>query len=316
MERDARIWVTGHRGMLGRALVATLRGQGFSNLVLADRSQLDLTRQHDVEAWLAESRPEFVFHAAARAGGIGANREYPAQFIRDNLLIEANVIDAAWRNGARKLLFVASTCMYPENVAQPAREEYLMSGPLAHDTEPYGLAKLAGECLCRSYRRQYGFNAITVLPANLYGPGDNYDPSSSHVVAALIRRFHEAKISGASTVTIWGSGAPRREFLHVEDAAEGLVHLMAHYNDAMPVNLSPGYDISIIELAQMIRTLTGAVCDIQLDPTKPDGVLRKMTDTSRLSAAGWTPRISFQEGLTEAYRDYLARLGASAPGTA
>lgn len=301
MRPDASIFVAGHRGMVGSALVRALRAAGFENLVLRDRSELDLARQADVERFFAQTRPAYVFFAAARVGGILANDSYPADFLRDNLVIQTNVIDAACRNGTSKLLFLGSSCVYPRLAPQPIAEESLLTGPLERTNEWYAIAKIAGIKMCEAYRRQYGFNAITAMPTNLYGPQDNFELASSHVLPALLRKFHEAVQRRADSVEVWGTGTPRREFLHVDDLAQACVFLMRKYDGAGWVNVGWGRDLTIAELAQAIGRVVCFKGSIRFDTSKPDGTPRKLLDTSRMTALGWVPRIDLDAGLRSTY---------------
>jgi GDP-L-fucose synthase len=302
---DARIFVAGHRGLVGSALERRLRASGFDNLVLRSRSELDLTRQSAVERFFAEVRPEYVFLAAARVGGILANNSYPAEFLQTNLAIQNNVIDAAWRNGTRKLLFLGSSCIYPKLAPQPMTEECLLSGPLEPTNEAYAIAKIAGLKLCQAYRRQYGFDAICAMPTNLYGPGDNFSVEDSHVLPALLRRFHEAKEDGAAEVVLWGSGQPRREFLYVDDLADACLFLMQHYADQRPINVGWGRDLTIAELAETVARVVGFSGTMRYDASKPDGTPRKLLDTTRLTALGWTPRTELAAGIRTTYEWFL-----------
>ncbi len=309
MNPNARIYVAGHRGLVGSAICRALEAGGYRNLVTRTHAELDLTDQAAVRAFFEEVRPEYVFLAAARVGGILANDTRPAEFIRDNLLIQTNVIDAAHRTGTRKLLFLGSSCIYPKHAPQPIKEEYLLSGPLEPTNEWYAVAKIAGIKMCQAYRRQYGFDAICAMPTNLYGPGDNFDLETSHVLPALIRKFHEAKESGAPSVTVWGTGTPRREFLHVDDLADACLFLMQHYEGEEIVNVGVGEDISIGELAELIRQAVGYTGAVVFDTTKPDGTPRKLLDVGRIHALGWRARIPLAEGIratVEAYVDSLA----------
>lgn len=305
LKPEESIFVAGHRGMVGSALVRALRTAGFGNLLLRDRSELDLTRQAEVEQFFAQTRPAYVLLAAARVGGIVANDSSPAEFLRDNLAIQTNIIDAAWRNGTRKLLFLGSSCVYPRLAAQPISEDSLLSGPLESTNEWYAIAKIAGIKMCEAYRRQYGFNAISVMPSNLYGPGDNFDLTSSHVLPALLRKFHEAARAGSATVEVWGTGTPRREFLHVDDLAAACLFLMRTYDSAGWLNVGWGRDLTIAELAQTIARVTGFKGAIRFDTSKPDGTPRKLLNTSRLTALGWAPRIELDTGLRSAYDWYV-----------
>ncbi len=305
MNRRARIYVAGHTGLVGSAIVRRLRADGYDHLILRDRADLDLTRQEPTERFFAEEKPEYVFLAAGLVGGIVANDTYPGDFIRENLLIATNVIEAARRNGVTKLFFPGSSCIYPRLAPQPISEDALLTGPLEPTNQAYALAKIAGIELCRSYRRQYGLDAICVMPTNLYGPGDNFHRENSHVLPGLIRRFHEAKIAGAPDVTVWGSGTPRREFLHVDDLADAALFLMERYDGAAIVNVGCGEDRTIAELAETVRAVTGYPGRIVFDTSRPDGMPRKLLDVSRLFAMGWRPRISLEEGLASTYRWYV-----------
>jgi len=301
MNEGDRIFVAGHRGLVGSAIVRHLRANGFDNLLLRGREQLDLTRQEQVERFFAAERPTHVFLAAARVGGILVNDRQPADFIRDNLQIQTHVIDSAWRNGARKLLFLGSSCIYPRLAPQPMPEECLLTGPLEPTNQWYAIAKIAGLKMCQAYRRQHGFDAIAAMPNNLYGPGDNFSAEGSHVVPALIRRFDEARQRGDAEVVVWGSGTPRREFLHVDDLADALVFLMRRYSDEEPVNVGWGEDISIRDLAAMIAGIVGYPGRITFDTTRPDGTPRKLLDVRRMSALGWQPKIPLEQGLRQTW---------------
>jgi GDP-L-fucose synthase len=309
MNPDAKIFVAGHGGLVGSAIVRRLRAGGFENLVLRDRQGLDLTRQHAVEEFFAGVRPDYVFLAAAKVGGILANSNYPADFLRDNLAIQTNVIDAAYRNGVKKLLFLGSSCIYPKHAPQPMAEDCLLTGPLEPTNEWYAIAKIAGLKMCQAYRRQYGFNAISAMPTNLYGPGDNFSPEGSHVLPALIRKTHEAKQSGASEVEIWGTGTPRREFLHVDDLADACLFLMERYDDERPINVGWGSDVSIADLAALVAATEAFTGQLRFDPTKPDGTPRKLLDVSRLRSLGWTPTVALDAGIERTYEWYLKTLG-------
>ena len=302
MEENSRIYLAGHRGLAGSALQRALSAAGHQHLITRAHSELDLTDQSAVEKFFAAEKPEYVFLAAAKVGGIHANNTYPAAFIRDNLLIQANVIDAAQRHGARKLLFLGSSCIYPKHAAQPMQEEALLTGALEPTNEWYAIAKLAGLKMCQAYRRQYGFDTIVLLPTNLYGPHDNFHPENSHVLPALLRRFHEAKIAKASTVTIWGTGTPRREFLHADDLAQAALFLMANYSDERPINIGVGTDISIRELAELISRIVEFQGSIVQDLGKPDGTPQKLLDVHRLNNLGWRARITLEQGVRETYR--------------
>ena len=305
MDERSKIYIAGHRGLVGSAIVRRLRAEGYTNLVTRTREELDLCDQAAVYRFFEEERPEYVFLAAAKVGGILANSQYPADFIRDNVLIQTNVIDAAYRYGVKKLLFLGSSCIYPKHAPQPMKEEYLLTGPLEPTNEPYAVAKIAGIKMVQAYRRQYGFNAISLMPTNLYGPGDNFDLETSHVIPALIRRFHEAKVKGQPQVVVWGTGSPRREFLHVDDLADAAVFLMKHYDEEAIINVGVGEDLTIRELAEIIREVVGYTGEIVFDPSKPDGTPRKLLDVSRLHALGWKAKIPLREGLEQTYRWYV-----------
>ncbi|PLX35222.1 MAG: GDP-fucose synthetase [Hyphomicrobiales bacterium] len=299
-----RVWVAGHRGMVGAALLRRLRAENCT-LLTAPRNTLDLTRQAEVERWMDENRPEAVFLAAARVGGILANSRYPAEFIYDNLMIEANIIRAAHRAGVEKLLFLGSSCIYPKLAPQPITEAALLTGPLEPSNEAYAIAKIAGIKLCQAFRSQYGCDFISAMPTNLYGPGDNFDLETSHVMPALMRKAHEAKLAGADQMVIWGTGRAQREFLHVDDAADALVHLMRHYSGKEPVNVGAGQDISIGELARLIADIVGFAGRIVNDSSKPDGTPRKLLSVEKLHELGWQPQIGLAEGLERTYRWFL-----------
>ena len=308
MDLSARIFVAGHRGLVGSALVRCLEREGARNLLLRSRAELDLTDQSAVAAFFATERPEYVFLAAAKVGGIMANDTYAAEFLRDNLAIQTNVIHSAWKTGVRKLCFLGSSCIYPRLAPQPMPEEALLTGPLEPTSEWYAIAKIAGIKMCQAYRRQYGFDAISVMPTNLYGPGDNFDLENSHVLPAMIRRFHQAKLAGQPRVTIWGTGTPRREFLHVDDMAQACVFLMQRYSDAMHVNVGVGDDVTILELAQMVASTVGYAGEISTDPSKPDGTPRKLMDVARIHALGWRARVGLVDGVEQTYRWYVDKL--------
>jgi GDP-L-fucose synthase len=303
--RDALIHVAGHLGLVGSAIRRRLEREGFTNLLLRSLAELDLTDQSATDAFFAEHRPEFVFLAAARVGGIHANRSQPAEFIYGNLAIQTNVIHAAWKHGVKKLLFLGSSCIYPKDAPQPISEAALLTGPLEPTNEPYAIAKIAGLKMCQAYRRQYGFRAICLMPTNLYGPGDNFDLETSHVLPALIRKFHEARERGAPSVTLWGTGAPRREFLHVDDLADAAVFLMEHYDGEEAVNVGCGEDLTIAELARLVADIAGYQGQILFDSAMPDGTPRKLLDVSRLTTLGWRPRIGLREGIEQTYRWYM-----------
>lgn len=311
MEKTAKIYIAGHTGMVGSALLRRLRAAGFEHFVLRSSAELDLRQQSAVQEFFSREKPEYVFLAAAKVGGIVANNTYRAEFLYDNLMIEANVIHAAWQNGVRKLLFLGSSCIYPKMAPQPLREDYLLTGPLEPTNEPYAVAKIAGIKLCDAYRAQYGCNFISVMPTNLYGPNDNYHPENSHVLPALIRKFHEAKRDGAPFVTLWGTGSPRREFLHVDDLADACYFLMERYDEPGFVNIGVGEDLPILELAQLIRRIVGFNGEIRHDLSKPDGTPRKLMDVSKLSALGWKARIGLEDGIRQVYREYQIKYAGS-----
>jgi len=302
---DASIFVAGHRGLVGSALVRRLSAAGFAGLVLREHGELDLTDQRAVAEFFAHQRPQYVFLAAARVGGILANSTYPVEFLRDNLAIQTNVIDSAWRNGVRKLLFLGSSCIYPRLAPQPMLEDCLLTGALEPTNEAYAIAKIAGLKMCQAYRRQYGFDAICAMPTNLYGPGDNFSAADSHVLPALLRRFHEAKEGGAAEVVIWGSGRPRREFLYVDDLADACLFLMQRYQDERPINVGWGRDQTIAELAETLARVVGFSGRTRYDASKPDGTPRKLLDTSRLTELGWTPRTELAAGIRSTYEWFL-----------
>jgi len=305
MNRDASIFVAGHRGLVGSAIVRRLRTAGFDNLVLRERSGLDLTCQLAVQEFFQRQHPQYVFLAAARVGGILANSTYPADFLQDNLLIQTNVIDSAFRSGVRKLLFLGSSCIYPREAPQPMPEECLLTGALEPTNEAYAIAKIAGIKMCQAYRRQHRFDAICLMPTNLYGPGDNFSMRDSHVLPALVRRMHEAKESGATEVQIWGTGRPRREFLHVDDLADACLFLMQRYDDERVINVGWGSDQTIAELAATVARVVGFSGILRFDPSKPDGAPRKLLDTTRLAALGWVPRIELESGIRSTYEWFL-----------
>jgi GDP-L-fucose synthase len=305
MNPGASIFVAGHRGLVGSALVRRLRAAGFENLLLRERVELDLTDQRAVAGFFARERPQYVLLAAARVGGILANNTYPADFLRQNLAIQTNVIDSAWRGGVRKLLFLGSSCIYPRLAPQPMREEHLLTGPLEPTNEPYAIAKIAGLKMCQAYRRQYGFDAICAMPTNLYGPGDNFSEHDAHVLPALLRRFHEAKESGAVEVVLWGSGRPRREFLYVDDLAEACLFLMERYEGEQPINIGWGRDQTIAELAETVARIVGFSGVLRYDASKPDGTPRKLLDTTRLTALGWKPSTELAAGIRATYEWFL-----------
>lgn len=306
LDRTKKIYVAGHRGLVGSALVRKLQAEDFTNIITKTHKELDLTRQADVEKFFEEEKPSYVILAAARVGGIYANDTYPADFIMKNLQIECNVIDAAHKNGVEKLLFLGSSCIYPRECPQPIKEDYLLSGYLEKTNEAYALAKIAGLKMCAFYNQQYGTDYISVMPCNLYGINDNFSPENSHVLPALMRKFHEAKVKNDPTVTVWGSGKPLREFLNVDDLADACLYLMDHYTGNEFFNVGYGQEITILELAEMMKKVTGFQGEIVMDASKPDGTPRKLTDISKLKAMGWKPKICLEEGLKQTYEWYKA----------
>ena len=306
MDKQAKIYVAGHRGMVGSAIVRELRRQGYSNIITRTHAELDLTRQEAVESFFGTEKPEYVFLAAAKVGGIEANRSAPADFQYENMLLEMNVIHAAWRNGCRKLEFLGSSCIYPRLAPQPMREECLLTGSLEPTNEAYALAKISGLKYCEYLNRQYGTDYISVMPTNLYGPNDNYHPEHSHVLPALIRRFHEAKESGAGSVTCWGDGSALREFLYVDDLAELCVYLMNHYSGDETVNAGSGKEVTIRELAETVARVVGYGGEILWDTTRPNGTPRKLLDVSKAASLGWRARTDLEEGIRLAYADFLS----------
>ena len=305
MEKQDKIYVAGHRGMVGSAIVRELERQGYQNIVVRTHTELDLTRQEAVEAFFAEEKPDYVFLAAARVGGIGANSEAPADFMYDNMILEMNVIHAAWKNNCRKLEFLGSSCIYPRMAPQPMKEDCLLTSPLEETNEAYALAKIAGLKYCAYLNKQYGTDYISVMPTNLYGPNDNYHPEHSHVLPALIRRFHEAREAGAPSVTCWGDGSPLREFLYVDDLANLCVYLMNHYSGDETINAGSGKEISIRELAEQVALVVDYRGEILWDTTKPNGTPRKLLDDSKAKALGWNCRVELEEGILLAYQDFL-----------
>jgi GDP-L-fucose synthase len=305
MDTKDKIYVAGHRGMVGSAIKRKLIKEGFTNIITKTSSELDLRNQQDVNDFFEEEKPGYVFLAAAKVGGIMANNTYKAEFLYDNLMIETNIIQAAYKNNVEKLLFLGSSCIYPKLAPQPLQEESLLSGLLEPTNEAYAIAKIAGIKLCEYYREQYGCNYISAMPTNLYGPNDNYDLQNSHVLPALIRKFHEAKISSASFVTLWGSGSPKREFLHVDDLANACFHLMQHYNEKQFLNIGTGEDLTIRELAELIKNVVGYTGDIIWDSNKPDGTPRKLMDVTKAHSLGWVHEISLEEGIKKTYTDFL-----------
>ncbi len=308
MNSHDKIYIAGHRGMVGSAVKRKLEKEGFSNLVYKTSNELDLRNQVAVHAFFETEKPDFVFLAAAKVGGILANDTFRADFLYENLMIESNIIHASWKSDVKKLMFLGSSCIYPRMAPQPLKEEYLLTGVLEHTNEPYAIAKIAGIKLCDAFRAQYGCDYISVMPTNLYGPNDNYDLKNSHVLPAMIRKFHEAKIKNEPSVTIWGTGEPKREFLHVDDLAEACIFLMKNYNEAGLVNVGTGTDLSILELAKLVARITGYGGDIVKDTSKPDGTPRKLMDVSKLKGLGWEAKISLEEGIRSVYEDYQKRL--------
>jgi GDP-L-fucose synthase len=312
---DARIYVAGHRGLVGNALVRRLTATGRANLITRTHAELDLVRQDAVERFFAAQKPEYVILAAAKVGGIHANDTYRADFIYQNLMMEANVIDAAWNHGVKKLLFLGSSCIYPRLCPQPMREDYLLTGPLEQTNEPYAIAKIAGLKLVESYNRQHGTNFVSVMPTNLYGPDDNFDLANSHVLPAMLRKFHEAKLAGHTPVTLWGSGTPRREFLHVDDMADACLHVLDQVDAGAVsgdlINIGCGEDIAIKDLALLIQRIVGHQGGIVWDASKPDGTPRKLQDTSRINGLGWRPRISLEQGIADTYRHFTAHVATA-----
>jgi GDP-L-fucose synthase len=311
MAHDARIYVAGHLGMVGSALWRELQRQGYSRLIGRGIDELDLLDAAAVRRFYAEEKPEYVLVAAAKVGGIAANDSFPAQFLYENLQIQNHLIHGAYTAGVRKLLFLGSSCIYPKHAPQPLREESLLTGPLEPTNQWYAIAKIAGIKMCQAYRRQYGCDFIAVMPTNLYGPNDNYDLRTSHVLPALIRKFHEAKVAGTSPVVCWGTGNPRREFLYVEDLARACVFLLEHYSDEQFINIGSGSDLTIRELAERVKQAVGYAGDIAWDPSLPDGTPRKWMDSSRLFALGWRPQVDLDAGIQLAYQDFLKRFGAA-----
>lgn len=308
MEKHAKIYIAGHTGMVGSALLRKLRVEGYDHFALRNSRELDLRNQDEVQEFFRREQPEYVFLAAAKVGGILANNTYRAEFLYDNLMLEANVIHAAWQHGVRKLLFLGSSCIYPKLAPQPLREEYLLTGLLEPTNEPYAIAKIAGIKLCDAYRAQYGCHFISVMPTNLYGPNDNYHPQNSHVLPALLRKFHEAKRDRLPYVTLWGTGTPRREFLHVDDLADACLFLMLHYDEPGFVNIGVGDDLTIQDLAEIVRRIVGFTGEIRYDPDKPDGTPRKLMDVSKLHALGWSAKIELTAGIRQVYESVKDQL--------
>ena len=305
MNKQDKIYIAGHRGMAGSAIVRKLTEEGYQNLLMRTSAELDLRNQQKTLEFLEKEKPDYVFLAAAKVGGIVANNTYRAEFIYDNICIQNNVIHGAYIAQTKKLLFLGSSCIYPRMAPQPIKEEYLLTGPLEYTNEPYAIAKIAGIKMCDAYRDQYGCNFISVMPTNLYGPNDNYDLKTSHVIAALLRKIHEAKVNNQSSVTLWGTGEPRREFLHVDDLADASVFLMKNYNEQGLVNVGTGKDLTINELAAVIKNVVGYTGKIEHDTSKPDGTPRKLLDVSKLSALGWIAKINLEDGLRKVYKQYV-----------
>ncbi len=303
MEKQKKVYIAGHRGMVGSAIYRKLKQEGFNNIVVSTSDKLDLRDQDQVAAFFAAEKPDYVFLAAAKVGGIVANNTYRAEFIYDNIMIQSNVIHQSYLNGVNKLMFLGSSCIYPKMAPQPLKEEYMLTGLLEETNEPYAIAKIAGIKMCDAYRSQYGCNYISVMPTNLYGPNDNYDLQKSHVLPALLRKFHEAKLSGDPVVTVWGSGKPLREFLHADDLAEACYFLMQHYNEPGLVNIGVGEDISIADLAVLVKKITGFKGEIVLDSSKPDGTPRKLMDVTKLHNLGWKAKIGLEEGIRRVYEE-------------
>jgi GDP-L-fucose synthase len=303
MNKESKIYIAGHRGMVGSALVRRLQREGFRNFVFRTSAELDLRNQPAVEDFFGGEKPEYVFLAAAKVGGIYANNTYRAEFLYDNLVIQSNVIHQSWKNGVKKLLFLGSSCIYPRLAPQPLKEEYLLTGLLEPTNEPYAIAKIAGIKMCDAYRSQYGCNFISVMPSNLYGPNDNYNPENSHVLPALLKKFHEAKLQQQPEVEVWGTGTPRREFLHADDMADACLFLMQGYNEPGFINIGRGEDVTIKELAEMIKEITGYKGKIVFNPSKPDGTPRKLLDVSKLTALGWQAKIGLREGVKKVYSE-------------
>ncbi|WP_310590561.1 GDP-L-fucose synthase [Dyadobacter sp. CY323] len=308
MEKSSKIYIAGHRGMVGSAILRKLKQEGFNNFILKTSSELDLRNQHDVRAFFESERPEYIFLAAAKVGGIMANNIYRAEFLNDNLLIQNNVIDSAYRTEAKKLMFLGSSCIYPKLAPQPLKEDSLLTGLLEQTNEPYAIAKIAGIKMCEAYRAQYGCNFISVMPTNLYGPNDNYDLNNSHVLPAMMRKFHEAKEENKPFVELWGTGSPMREFLHADDLADACYFLMQNYNEPEFLNIGVGADVSIKNLAEMIQNIVGYEGEIHWNTEKPDGTPRKLMDVGKLHGLGWKHRIELEDGIRITYQDFLQKI--------
>lgn len=305
MDKNSKIYIAGHKGLVGSAIVRKLKNEGYLNLIIAEKDETDLCSQSETDKFFSINKPDYVFLAAAKVGGIHANNTYPAEFIYDNVMIEANIINASWKNGVKKLLFLGSSCIYPKFAEQPMNEKSLLTGELEPTNEPYALAKILGIKMCQSFNRQYNTNYISVMPTNLYGINDNFDLNNSHVLPAMIRKFHEAKIEKKGFVELWGTGTPFREFLFVDDLADACVFLMDNYNSSDIVNIGTGKDITIKELAELIRNITGFSGEIKWDPAKPDGTPRKLLDVSKINSLGWKAKTSIEDGIKETYKWYL-----------
>lgn len=303
MEKNSKIYIAGHRGMVGSAIHRRLQKEGYTQIITATSAELDLRNQQAVTDFFSKHKPEYVFLAAAKVGGIVANNTYRGEFLYDNLMIQSNIIHQAYVTGVKKLLFLGSSCIYPKLAPQPLKEDCLLTGPLEPTNEPYAIAKIAGLKMCEAYRAQYGCNFITVMPTNLYGPNDNYDLNNSHVLPAMLRKFHEAKINGSPEVVLWGTGSPRREFLHADDLADACYYIMERYNDAEPLNIGVGEDVTIKSLAEMIQQITGYSGNIKWDTSKPDGTPRKLMDVSRLTKAGWKASTPLETGIRNVYQE-------------
>ena len=309
MKKGSRIFVAGHKGLVGSSIVRRLKSEGYTNIWTVDRSDVDLTNQKEVNKWFKAHEPKYVFNAAAKVGGIIGNQNHKAEMIYQNLMIESNLIEAAYRNGCKKYLFLGSSCIYPKEPQLPITEDQLMTGKLEPTNDAYAVAKIAGIYLCKSYRQQYGFNAISAMPCNLYGLGDNYHPENSHVIPGLIRKFHEAKESNQPTVTCWGDGTPLREFLYADDLANACVFLMNNYDGEEPINIGSGVEINIKTLAKTIADVIGYEGEVEWDTSKPNGTMRKVMDVSKIKGLGWSPQVSFETGIKVAYGDFLKRFG-------
>ena len=305
MNKTDKIYIAGHRGLVGSAIVRNLKKNSYNNLLLRTSKELNLTNQAAVNQFFATEKPDYIFLAAAKAGGIHANDTYPADFIRDNLQIQTNIIDAAYRNKTKKLLFLGSSCIYPKLALQPMKEEYLLTGELEPTNETYAIAKIAGIKMCQAYKKQYGFNAISLMPTNLYGPGDNFNLENSHVMPALIRKFHDAKVNDLSEVEVWGTGSPKREFLHVDDMADASVYLMNNYDGDDFVNVGTGEDVTIKELAEIVKSTIGFEGELKFDTSKPDGTPRKLLDVTKINEAGWKAKIGLIDGVKSTYQWFL-----------